>query len=423
MAISTSTVGLTHAITTRYTQKYLRAAAVRRLYDQLATPVGASQYDLETRRGLGSTYTFNFASDLTPGSTAISELVDIVPQILRDATSTITPTSRGEAIKWSQLMDLEAYTDFVAVRSEKVGENAMETIDNLAKAAALQGTLVHRGSGTTRILLDAGTAGMNWTEANLWTAATMVQDLRCPPYISPDGQRSFLAIAHPDAFYDLFHGGNVVTLAMNSANGRDILFNGELGSLAGFKLIISPWAKVFGSAGLVNATACGTTHVGYAITGCSADGSTFAAGAPSALSLGLTVTTATNVGSGRMLTIGTCETGNTHYDTNERVRWTSGTTSMLYVGSGANGGLRFDHALTDTVMNDDSVYPVVYGGPGSLVKVYANEVGEFGQLVGPLEDGLAHQWQSLAWKFFGQYGRVAENYLLRGEYSSSLDNV
>jgi hypothetical protein len=124
-----------------------------------------------------------------------------------------------------------------------------------------------------------------------------------------------------------------------------------------------------------------------------------------------------------MLTIGTCETGNTHYDTNERVRWTSGTTSMLYVGSGANGGLRFDHALTDTVMNDDSVYPVVYGGPGSLVKVYANEVGEFGQLVGPLEDGLAHQWQSLAWKFFGQYGRVAENYLLRGEYSSSLDNV
>jgi hypothetical protein len=96
---------------------------------------------------------------------------------------------------------------------------------------------------------------------------------------------------------------------------------------------------------------------------------------------------------------------------------------MLYVGSGANGGLRFDHALTDTVMNDDSVYPVVYGGPGSLVKVYANEVGEFGQLVGPLEDGLAHQWQSLAWKFFGQYGRVAENYLLRGEYSSSLDNV
>jgi N4-gp56 family major capsid protein len=423
MAISTTTVGLTHALTTRYTQKYLRAAAVRRLYDQLALPVGAPQYDLETRRGMGTTYTFNFASDLTPGSTAISETVDIVPQILRDATSTITPTSRGEAIKWSQLMDLEAYTDFVAIRAEKIGENAMETIDNLAKAAALQGDLVSRGAAT-RILLDAGTTTMNWTEAMIWTAATMVQDLRCPPFINPNGTRQYIAIAHPDAYYDLFHGGNVITSLIAGNVPGYTLFNAEIGSIANFKLLISPWAKVFGSAGLVNGTACGSTHVGYAITGYSADGSTsFTAGAPRALDKGLTVTTATNVGSGRLLTIGTCETANTHYDTNERVRWSSGTTSMAFVGSGANGGLRFDHALTDTVMNDDSVYPVAYGAPGSLVKVYANEVGEFGEIVGPLEDGLARQWQSLAWKFFGNYGRVAENYILRGEYSSSLDNI
>jgi N4-gp56 family major capsid protein len=410
MAILTTGVGLTNAIGTRYTQKYMRAAAVRRLYDQLAIPIGASQADLESRRGMGTTYTFNFASDLTPGTTAISETVDIVPQILRDATSTITPTSRGEAIKWSQLMDLSAYTDFIALRAEKIGENAMESIDNLAKAAALQGTLVDRGTGTTRILLDAGTPGHTWTEANIWKAATMVQDLKCPPYISPDGSRKFLAIAHPDAYYDLFHGGNVVSSIIYGGMPGQTLFNGEIGEVANFKLIISPWAKVFGSAGLVNTTACGTTHVGYAITG----GNT-------ALSASLTVTTATNVGAGRLLTIGTCETANTHYDTNERVRWSSGTTTMLFVGSGANGGLRFDHALTDTVMNDDSVYPVVYGAPGSLVKVYANEVGEFGEMVGPLEDGIAHQWQSLAWKYFGNYGRIAENYLLRGEYSSSLD--
>jgi hypothetical protein len=69
------------------------------------------------------------------------------------------------------------------------------------------------------------------------------------------------------------------------------------------------------------------------------------------------------------------------------------------------------------------VYPVLYGGPGSLVKVFASEVGEFGQVIGPKEDGLANQWQSLAWKFYGGYGRVAENRLARGEYSSSLDNV
>jgi hypothetical protein len=91
------------------------------------------------------------------------------------------------------------------------------------------------------------------------------------------------------------------------------------------------------------------------------------------------------------------------------------------VGAGANGGLRFDHANGEAVNNSDNVYPVAFGSPFSLVKVFANEVGEFGQLVGPKVDGLAEQWQSLAWKWYGGYGRYSENRIARGEYSSSLD--
>ena len=61
MAIQTSS-NLSNAVTTRYTTRYQRAAELMRLYDQLATPVGAPQFELETRRGLGSTYTFNLLS-------------------------------------------------------------------------------------------------------------------------------------------------------------------------------------------------------------------------------------------------------------------------------------------------------------------------------------------------------------------------
>lgn len=122
MAIQSSS-NLSNAVTTRYTTRYQRAAELVRLYDQLASPVGAPQFELETRRGLGSTYTFNFVSDMTPGSSTISETADITPQILRDATSTITPTSRAEAMKWSQLIDLSAYTDYVAARMEVLGRN------------------------------------------------------------------------------------------------------------------------------------------------------------------------------------------------------------------------------------------------------------------------------------------------------------
>ena len=406
MAIQTSS-NLSNAVTTRYTTRYQRAAELVRLYDQLASPVGAPQFELETRRGLGSTYTFNFVSDMTPGTSTISETADITPQVLRDATSTITPTSRAEAMKWSQLIDLSAYTDYVAARMEVLGRNMMETVDNQAKAAALQGSLVVRGAA--RASLDAGTATHNWTEAAIWTAVSTAESLKMPNFTDGKGRKMLLAIAHPDAYYDLFHGGNVVSAAIYQDKG--ILFNGELGEIANCKLIISPFAKVFGGAGADNGTSM-NTGTGYNFSS-----------AASALDKTINVTTATNISAGRFLTLGTEETANTHYDTNERVKYVSGTTAAVIVGSGANGGIRFDHPTTDYVINNDSVYPVAYGSPKSLVKVFASEVGEFGEVVGPMKDGSAEQWTSLAWKWFGGYGRMAENYLIRGEYSSSLDNV
>lgn len=390
------------SVTTRYTQKYMRAAQMARVYDQLAMPIDAAQYDLETRRGMGSSYTFNFLSDMSIGTTAISESADIIAQILRDATSTITPTSRGEALKWSQQIDLMAYTDFVAARAEVLGRNQMETVEQLAKAAALGGSLVSRAAA--RASLDAGTATHRLSDTAMWTAGSIVDTLRCPTMFDKSGRRVVGAWMHPDAYFDLFAGGNVLSAALYQDKG--ILFNGEVGEFAHFKIVSTPFAHVFGAAGAANGTAAS-----YAI---SADAK--------ALDLTLSVTTGTNVGSGRMLTIGQKETSTTLYPNNERVRHTSGTTTMSFVGQGANGGLRFDKiAGTDKVENADSVYPVVFGTKGSLVKVYAKETGENGELVGPLTDGLAEQWQSLAYKWFGGYGRVAENYILRGEYSSSLD--
>ena len=146
-------------------------------------------------------------------------------------------------------------------------------------------------------------------------------------------------------------------------------------------------------------------------------------GASKALDLTIILASGTNSSAGRHLCLGTLETANTFTDSNEAVRYVSGTTTVTLVGSGTNGGLRFDHASGDTINNNMNVYPVLYGSPNSLAKVYASDVGEFGQLVGPLYDGLAQQWQSLAWKFFGGYGRVAENRLARGEYATSLDNI
>lgn len=402
MAIQTTTVQ-SNAVGTRYTLRYQRGAAQYRFYDQFAGNIMSdSQYNLEGRKGLGTSYTFQFASRMTPGTTALSETADIVPQIIRDATSTISPTSRGEAIKWTQLLSLQSYTDEWAQRSEVVGWNAMETIENLAIAAGLQGSLVSRA--TSRSSLDAGTAAHTFTEAAVWQAGALLGDLKVPSFVNSDGSKSWLALVHTDANYDLVHGGNLVNVALYQA--KDLLFNGEVGRIGDFRILATPFAKVFYGAGATNASSSATTlNDASALT----------------LDTTMVVTSGTNTSAGRHLMVGTVETANTFADTNETLRYVSGTTTVTFVGAGANGGFRYDHANGETVNNSDNVYPVLYGSPQSMVKVYANDVGEFGELVGPLQDGIAHTWQSLAWKFFGGYGRVAENRLIRGEYSSSLD--
>ena len=95
--------------------------------------------------------------------------------------------------------------------------------------------------------------------------------------------------------------------------------------------------------------------------------------------------------------------------------------TITFIGEGANGGARFDHAIGATINNSDTAYTVTIGGRDSLVKVFAPEVGEYGQLVGPKKDGLADQWDTMAWKWYGGYGRLRENGLVRLEVSSSLE--
>ena len=212
MAIQTTTIQ-SNAVGTRYALAYQRGALQYRYYDQFAGNIMSdSQYNMENRKGMGSSYTFQFASRMTPGTTAISETTDIVPQIIRDATATISPTSRGEAVKWSQLLTIESFMDEWDQRAEVVGINAMETIENLAIAAGLQGTLVQRAAA--RASLDAGTAGHTFTEASVWQAGAFLSDLKAPWVVNEGGSKSRLVCVHTDANYDLVHGGNLLNASL-----------------------------------------------------------------------------------------------------------------------------------------------------------------------------------------------------------------
>src|SRR3990167_1113011 len=90
-----TTSNLTNSIRAQYVADYLSAAYGMRLYDQLAIPIGGLSMAEAIR---GSSVVVPYLSGMAPGVTAISQTADVTPQILYDATASVTPTSRGEEI-------------------------------------------------------------------------------------------------------------------------------------------------------------------------------------------------------------------------------------------------------------------------------------------------------------------------------------
>jgi len=406
MAINTTSV-LSNSITNVYKGKYLNGAKSIRLYDQLAVPYTEIGADGKTMDELmrGTNVYVPFLADMTPGTTAISQTTDVTPQALDDAISYITPTSRGEALQWPQQLEIQAYTDYTAQAYEKIGMNAMESIEALAIEAALAGSWVERY--VARASLDAGTSAHRASDAIFRKYDAMLQMLKAPGYMNDDGSAQvWSAIMHPFVYHDIAESGNVVAIGNLAQPG--IHLNWELGQIGRFRLLSSPYAKVFGAAGADNGTSVATTL------------------ASDAAALSTTFVTAAdvsaNVAAGLFWWIGTEETGSTFYHTNEPVRnLSASTTTITTLGTGPNGGLRFAHATGAAVRNADSVYTIVFGGPTSLAKLFATDVGEFGQTVGPKVSGNLDQFNTLGWKFYGGYGRISEHRLLRYECSTSYE--
>jgi hypothetical protein len=234
-----------------------------------------------------------------------------------------------------------------------------------------------------------------------------MQAMRVPGYLNDSGDaNTWAAIMTPYVFHDISESGNVDAIGLYQDRG--IHLNWEVGQIGNFRLVSSAFAKTFFGAGAANASDSSTTLNGAVER------------------LAKSIVTADNKGtesaSGLFLNIGTEEDGSTFYADNEQVKLSSAATyTLTIIGSEENQGLRFDHADGTAVNNNDSVYTIVFGGPGSLVKLFVPSVGEFGEIVGPKESGILDQFTSVGWKFYGNYGLLSENRIVRGEYSTSYE--
>ncbi len=395
-----TTSNLSNARWAKYLPEYMRAAEFERSYDLFSE--GAVVPD-ERMQDLSrsSTVNLNFIGDMEPGEDTIPQSLDVPSQAVRDATVSITPTSRYGLIEASELLMNSASTNYANERFYTLGKNHAETVDLVAKNKATQAGSVSRAAA--RASLDAGTATHRLSRTTFMNAASDLMTKKVPAFLN-GGRRIWSAVMPPYAFDDLLSSTGI--LETGEYQKASIILACELGELGRFKLMVTPWAKTLYSAGAANGTAVGTTLNG----------------AVNQLAKTIVVTSATNCTVGNWITIGTLETANTHYKTNERVQIIGvNSTTLTISGEGANGGLRFDHASGETVSNADNVGTVVFGGPMSLAKVYDPVTGEYGEVLPPDRVGALKHIYQLGWKWYGQYEVWNESYLLRQEVSFSRD--
>jgi len=398
-----TTSNLSNSVRAQYVADYLRGAGIARLYDQFASPVGGLSMEQAMQ---GSSIVIPVLFDLEPTEDTISQTADVTPVVMTDTYVSITPTSRRNAIQWSQTLDIQAYTNYGAERFYKLGQNQMESIDLVAMNACLAGSLVHRAAA--RASLDAGTSGHRLSDADMEDVQGILASLKVPAFVGEAGASAWAALMHPYPFHDLRESGNVDSVGLYQNQG--ISLNWELGKLGPFRLIVSADAKTLYGAGIARTAGELSETLATAV---SAGDTTTVLGS------------GTHVDDSIWLNFcDTVETTTTYYPKNEHARYVSGTTTgtITFIGTAPDGGLRFAHSTACTINNADDVFPVVYGGPQSLAKAFVPSVGEFGEVIGPEEGGLLHQFTHIGWKWWGAYARVAENRICRGEYTISFQS-
>jgi hypothetical protein len=401
---------LSNSLRIQYLNDYQRGAMRRRFYDIIAAPIDQLSAAAGAAQGMadlckGGTVRVTFLSDMNVTTTALSEISDITPQTLADAVADVTVDMFGDGIQTSQKALIEYFTNYGSSSPEKVGLNMMDLVDFKAMEAAMAGSLFYRA--VARSSLAAGTTTHYASDSVFANVAARLSQFNCPGWEGEGKPTGWVALMDHFVLNDISRGANgTVLLNVAQYQDKEIVLNNEVGRLHSFKVVASGFAKTLYGAGL------------------STGGNTIAttlASAAARLARTIAVGSTTNLAVNQWLNIITgAESSSTFYPENERVKVISGSsTALVIVGEGPNGGLRFSHAAGATVQDADSVHTIIFGGPSSLAKVWAPEIGEFGELVGPKKQGLADQWTSFAWKWFGGYGRVSENWLYRGEFAVS----
>ncbi len=344
---------------------------------------------------------------LLPANTTRSEITDISPVQMKDSQVTISHSLYGNAVQLSLKVQESAAKDVFQIAAQLVAENAAESVDFVARSVAIAGRGFELGNGSSRDAVngDAGviTAGMLYNAAGYLASAPKLDGGLNQPTLGG----GLAAVMRNAVIADLAENSSIILLGQYRDSAPETVLMGEVGAhMSGVRLIVSDNAKIFHGGG---------STVGFPG---SSDNLANSVGAGAST---LEASTAMTSANESYLTVGTRETTANGEQVNVETVYAVGLTTAAFsiTGGAPNGGTIYDHSSDTPIGCYNQVHAVVIFGAKSLMKVHASDIGANPQLLPPKVDGLLDQWDSAQWRWYGGFGRWAENRLYRIEVGSN----
>lgn len=230
-APSNTTGTLTDVVKTIFDQQAgfaYRAANVHRL-----AVTWKRSTDAEPQKGL--TIAFTIVGRLTPATSALTENTDPSPVALADTQPTVTLTEYGNVTQSTKKLRLASLIDLDMAAVKEITMNMEESMDLVARAAAIGGSNVLRPNGHAKNAIVAtdtlNAALVRQIKANL-------KGLNAPPP-SVLGNGNFLSIIHPYVVFDLQAetGQNAWSGAHVLGGDVSAIYSGMVNDFLGFSFI------------------------------------------------------------------------------------------------------------------------------------------------------------------------------------------
>lgn len=182
---------------------------------------------------------FTAFADLGISTTPLVEGVGPTPRALAMTTVSVDTAQYGDAVQITDLAKLKSANDLISIASERIARQMKVVFDTLARDSIVSGgTHIFQEGDTTRAGLDSTD---KITLADLNKMAFQMEYANIPRF--SDG--FYVLWVAPGVAYDLF--SDSAFTAVHQYTDNTPLIKGEVGKIAGFRVVMAHSAPTFSS--------------------------------------------------------------------------------------------------------------------------------------------------------------------------------